>query len=52
MFVEPEKVYMTPKIDQRVQIHKILQCSTKSDVFYLEFFYPASNKTPFLVSSS
>ena len=46
MCVEPEKGYMTPKINQSAQIHKIIQHSTNSEVFYFEF-YPASNETPF-----
>ena len=50
MFVEPEKVFMTPKINQRIQIHKIVQRSANTEVFYVEFFYTASNKTPFLLS--
>ena len=46
MCVEPEKGYMTPKINQSAQIHKIIHHSTNSEVFYFEF-YPASNETPF-----
>ena len=38
IFVEPEKVYMAPKINQRVQIHKIFLCSTNSEMFYLKNF--------------
>ena len=42
MCVEPEKGFMTPKINQ---IHKTIHHSTNSEVFHLEF-YPTSNETP------
>ena len=45
MFAEPKEVYMTQKINQRVQICKTVRCSTNSGVFYLDFFYFGSNRT-------
>ena len=49
MFVEPKEVYMTPKINQRVEIYKAVRCSTNNGVFYLDFFYLESNKTTFFI---
>ena len=45
MFAEQKELYMTQKINQRVQICKTVRCSTNSGVFSLDFFYFGSNRT-------
>ena len=51
MFAEPKEVYMTQKINQRVQICKTVRCSSNNGVFYLNFFYLGSNRTNLLFST-
>ena len=45
MFAEQKEVYMTQKINQRVQICKTVRCSNSNRVVYLDFFYLGSNRT-------
>ena len=47
LYVELKEVASAPKIAHTLQIHKIVRRLNKNGIFYLQFFYLASDETPF-----